>query len=135
MLMPKKVKYRKQFKKSKAGKGKAEQGNYVAFGEFGLKATTASWVQPKQIEAARKVLTRATKKGGKLWIRVFPDQAVTKHGEKQGGGKGAPDYFVYNVRPGRILFELAGVPEDIAREHMYQAGFKLPVQTTVVTRD
>ena len=112
------------------------RGITVAFGSYGLKALTAARVTSNQIEAARKVLTRATAKTGKLWIRIFPDRPVTAKPAEvgMGSGKGDPKHYVFQVRPGRILFEMDGVDEKIARAHMRQAGMKLPVKTTIVTR-
>ncbi len=139
MLFPKKVKHRKW----QTGRKSAEKlsrpetrGTSVAFGSHGLKATTASRVTSNQIEAARKVLTRVTGKGGKLWIRIFPDRPVTAKPAEvgMGSGKGDPKHFVFEVRPGRILFELDGVEDAIARDAMRRAGSKLPVKSTVITR-
>ncbi len=139
MLFPKKVKHRKW----QTGRKSPEKmmrpdtrGTSVAFGSHGLKATTASRVTSNQIEAARKVLTRVTGKGGKLWIRIFPDRPVTMKPAEvgMGSGKGDPKHYVFQVRPGRILFEMDGVDEKIARAHLRQAGMKLPVKTTIVTR-
>ncbi|MBI4142334.1 50S ribosomal protein L16 [Candidatus Uhrbacteria bacterium] len=136
MLMPRKVKYRKMHK----GRGRSEHPSArklaLAFGDVGLKAITESWVTARQIEAARRVLTRYTKKGGKLWIRVFPDHAVTLKGNEvpMGGGKGAVDHYVAVVRPGVILFELGGVEVPDAREAMRLAGHKLPLRSVIVAR-
>ncbi len=139
MLFPKKVKHRKW----QTGRKSPERlmrpdtrGITVAFGSHGMKAVTASRVTSNQIEAARKVLTRVTGKGGKLWIRIFPDRPVTQKadGLKMGKGKGDPKHFVFEVRPGRVLFELDGVEDAAARDAMRRAGAKLPVKTTVVTR-
>ncbi len=139
MLFPKKVKHRKwqTGRKSPAKLSRPEtRGTSVAFGSHGLKATTASRVTSNQIEAARKVLTRVTGKGGKLWIRIFPDRPVTMKPAEvgMGSGKGDPKHFVFEVRPGRILFELDGVEDAIARDAMRRAGSKLPVKSTVITR-
>src|SRR3954466_12494661 len=139
MLFPKKVKHRKwqTGRKSPAKLARPEtRGITVAFGSYGLKATTASRVTSNQIEAARKVLTRVTGKGGKMWIRIFPDRPITHKaaGLKMGKGKGDPDHFVFQARPGRVLFELDGVAEPIARDALRRAGSKLPVKTSVVTR-
>ncbi len=139
MLFPKKVKHRKwqSGRKSPEKLARPEtRGITVAFGSYGLKATTPHRITSNQIEAARKVLTRVTGKGGKLWIRIFPDRPVTEKaaGLKMGKGKGDPKHFVFEVRPGRILFELDGVADAIARDAMRRAGAKLPVKTTVVTR-
>ncbi len=139
MLFPKKVKHRKwqTGRKSPEKLSRPEtRGTTVAFGSHGLKATTASRVTSNQIEAARKVLTRVTGKGGKLWIRIFPDRPVTAKPAEvgMGSGKGDPKHFVFEVRPGRILFELDGVEDAIARDAMRRAGSKLPVKSTVITR-
>lgn len=139
MLFPKKVKHRKW----QTGRKSPERlmrpdtrGITVAFGSYGLKATTASRVTSNQIEAARKVLTRATGKTGKMWIRIFPDRPITAKPAEvgMGKGKGDPKYFVFEVRPGRVLFELDGVSEAIARDAMRRAGSKLPLKSVVVTR-
>ena len=139
MLFPKKVKHRKwqTGRKSPERLARPEtRGTSVAFGSHGMKATTASRVTSNQIEAARKVLTRVTGKGGKLWIRIFPDRPITKKPAEvgMGSGKGAPDHFVFEVRPGRVLFELDGVEDAVARDAMRRASAKLPLKTTVVTR-
>ncbi len=139
MLFPKKVKHRKwqTNRKSPAKLARPDtRGITVAFGTYGLKATTPSRVTSNQIEAARKVLTRATGKTGKMWIRIFPDRPITAKPAEvgMGKGKGDPKHFVFEVRPGRILFELDGVPEALARDAMRRAGSKLPLKTTVVTR-
>lgn len=139
MLFPKKVKHRKwqTGRKSPARLMRPDtRGTAVSFGSHGMKATTAHRVTSNQIEAARKVLTRVTGKGGKLWIRIFPDRPVTQKPAEvgMGSGKGDPKFFVFEVRPGRVLFELDGVEDAIARDAMRRAGAKLPVKTTVVTR-
>ncbi len=139
MLFPKKVKHRKwqtQRLSEKRLNRPDTRGTDVVFGSFGLKATTPARVTSNQIEAARKVLTRATSKTGKLWIRIFPDRPVTAKPAEvgMGSGKGDPKKYVFQVRPGRVLFEMDGVPEDIARAHLRQAGMKLPVKTAIVTR-
>lgn len=139
MLFPKKVKHRKwqTGRKSPEKLSRPDtRGTTVAFGSHGMKATTASRVTSNQIEAARKVLTRVTGKGGKLWIRIFPDRPVTQKPAEvgMGSGKGDPKYFVFEVRPGRILFELDGVADAAARDAMRRAGAKLPLKVTVVTR-
>jgi len=139
MLFPKKVKHRKwqtQRLSEKNLNRPDTRGVTVAFGSFGLKALTPARITSNQIEAARKVLTRATAKTGKLWIRIFPDRPVTAKPAEvgMGSGKGDPKHYVFQVRPGRILFEMDGVDEKIARAHMRQAGMKLPVKTTIVTR-
>ncbi|MDD2657385.1 MAG: 50S ribosomal protein L16 [Candidatus Pacebacteria bacterium] len=139
MLFPKKVKHRKwqtQRLSEKNLNRPDTRGVTVAFGSFGLKALSPARITSNQIEAARKVLTRATAKTGKLWIRIFPDRPVTAKPAEvgMGSGKGDPKHYVFQVRPGRILFEMDGVDEKIARAHMRQAGMKLPVKTTIVTR-
>ena len=139
MLFPKKVKHRKwqtQRMSEKRLNRPDTRGISVQFGSFGLKALTPARVTSNQIEAARKVLTRATAKTGKLWIRIFPDRPVTAKPAEvgMGSGKGDPKHYVFQVRPGRILFEMDGVDEKIARAHLRQAGMKLPVKTAIVTR-
>jgi len=139
MLFPKKVKHRKWQTGRKSPEKLARpdtRGTKVSFGSHGMKATTAGRITSNQIEAARKVLTRATGKGGKLWIRVFPDRPVTQKPAEvgMGSGKGDPKFFVFEVRPGRVLFELDGVEDKAAREAMRLAGGKLPMKTTVITR-
>jgi large subunit ribosomal protein L16 len=139
MLFPKKVKHRKwqTGRKSPAKLMRPDtRGTKVSFGSHGLKATTPGRLTSNQIEAARKVLTRVTGKGGKLWIRVFPDRPVTQKPAEvgMGSGKGDPKFFVFEVRPGRVLFELDGVEDKTAREAMRLAGGKLPMKTTVITR-
>lgn len=135
MLSPKRVKFRK-VQKGRT-RGLAYRGGDVSFGDFGLQATTAGWLTARQIEAARIALTRHVKRGGKIWIRVFPDKPVTKKAAetRMGTGKGAPEYWVAVVRPGRVLYELEGVPEEVAREALRLAGHKLPVSTRVVKRE
>lgn len=134
MLMPKRVKYRKQQRGRM--KGKATRGSTLAFGEFGLKALTPGWVTSRQIEAARIAMTRYLKRGGKIWIRIFPDKPVTqKPAEtRMGKGKGSPEYWVAVVKPGRIMFEVAGVSEEVAREAFRLASHKLPVQTKFISQ-
>lgn len=134
MLMPKKVKYRRQHRGRM--KGKSIRGNTLQFGEFGLQAIEPAWITNRQIEAARIAMTRHIKRGGKVWIRVFPDKPVTaKPAEtRMGSGKGSPEYWVSVVKPGRILFELAGVPQDKAREAIRLASHKLPIKTKFVAR-
>jgi large subunit ribosomal protein L16 len=135
MLMPKKVKYRKQQRGRM--KGKAWRGSTIAFGDYGLKALECGWVSDRQIEAARIAMTRFIKRGGKIWIRIFPDKPVTKKPAetRMGKGKGAPDHWVCVVRPGRILFEMEGVAPDVAQEAMRLAAQKLPVSTKMVMRE
>ena len=139
MLFPKKVKHRKwqtQRKSEKRLNRPETRGTTVAFGSFALKALGSARVTSNQIEPARKVLTRATAKTGELWIRIFPDRPVTAKPAEvgMGSGKGDPKHYVFEVRPGRILFELDGVDETIARAHLIQAGMKLPIKTSIVTR-
>ena len=139
MLFPKKVKHRKwqTLRKSAQNLARPEtRGTTVAFGSFGLKALGSARVTSNQIESARKVITRATAKTGKLWIRIFPDRPVTAKPAEvgMGSGKGDPKHSVFEVRPGRVLFEIDGVPEDVARSYLRQAGMKLPMKTTVVVR-
>lgn len=134
MLMPKRVKRRKQFRGKM--KGKALRGNKIAYGEFGIVATEPAWITSNQIEAARIAMTRFTKRGGKVWIKVFPDKPVTaKPAEtRMGSGKGALDHWVAVVKPGRVMFEIAGVSEDQAREALRLATHKLPVKCKIVSR-
>ncbi|MCL5055957.1 MAG: 50S ribosomal protein L16 [Firmicutes bacterium] len=135
MLMPKRVKYRKQSRGRM--RGKATRGNTLVYGEFGLQAMEPHWITDRQIEAARVVVTRHMKRGGKVWIRIFPDKPVTKKPAetRMGSGKGPPEYWVAVVKPGRILFELGGVSDEIAREALKLASFKMPIKTRVVERD
>jgi len=135
MLMPKRVKYRKPQTKPRI-KGSTTRGATIAFGEYGLKALSPRWVTSRQIESGRVSITRFIKKGGKLWIRIFPDKAITKHPNetRMGKGKGAPDHWVAVVKPGRILFELEGVPEDVARKALTRVSHKLPLRTKFVKR-
>jgi large subunit ribosomal protein L16 len=134
MLMPKKVKYRKQQRGRMAGK--AWRGSTLAFGDFGLKAMQCGWITARQIEAARVAMTRFIARGGKIWVRVFPDKPITKKPQetRMGKGKGAPDQWVCVVRPGRVLFEMEGVSEKGAREAMKLAAAKLPILTKFATR-
>ncbi len=135
MLMPKRVKHRKQFRGRM--KGKAQRGNTLAYGEYGLVAMEPHWVTSQQIEAARIALTRYTKRGGQVWIKIFPDKPVTaKPAEtRMGSGKGAPEYWVAVVKPGRVLFEIAGVSEDVAREALRLASHKLPLKTKLIIKE
>jgi large subunit ribosomal protein L16 len=135
MLMPKKVKFRKMQKGRM--NGKAYSGSTVSFGDFALKAVEPGWVSSSQIEAARIAITRKAKRGCKLWIRIFPDKPITKKPAetRMGKGKGAPEYWVAVVKPGRILYEMSGVTETVAKEAMRLASFKLPVATKFVRRD
>ncbi len=134
MLMPKKVRFRKQHRGKR--RGKALRGGTVAFGEFGLQALEPAWITARQIEAARVAMTRHVERGGKIWIRMFPDKPVTqKPAEvRMGKGKGNPEFWVAVVRPGRIMYEIEGVPEDIARAAMQRAAAKLPIRTRFVKR-
>ncbi|MCJ7806141.1 MAG: 50S ribosomal protein L16 [Clostridia bacterium] len=134
MLMPKRVKYRRQHRGRM--KGRAKGGTVVQFGEFGLQAMEPSWITSQQIEAARIAMTRFIKRGGKVWIRIFPDKPVTeKPAEtRMGKGKGSPEYWVAVVKPGRIMFELAGVSEELAKEALRLAANKLPIKTKFVKR-
>ncbi len=136
MLIPKKVKHRK-WQKGKNKKRKTEtRGLRLSFGSFGLQAMGSSWVSSKQIEAARRAITHFTKRGGKVWVRIFPDKPVTKRPPEvtMGGGKGAVDHYVFPVKPGRVLFEIDGVAEEDAREAMRKAGHKLPVKTRIISK-
>ena len=134
MLMPKRVKYRRQQRGRM--KGKATRGNVVNYGEYGLMATEPSWVTANQIEAARVAMTRYIKRGGQVWIKIFPDKPVTqKPAEtRMGSGKGSPEYWVAVVKPGRVMFEIAGVPEENAREALRLASHKLPIKTKVICK-
>ena len=134
MLMPKRVKHRKQFRGSMAGK--AMRGNKITYGEYGIVATEPGWIKSNQIEAARVTMTRSVRRGGRVWIKIFPDKPVTaKPAEtRMGSGKGTLEYWVAVVKPGRVLFEIAGVPEETAREALRLATHKLPVKRRVVSR-
>ena len=133
MLLPKRVKYRRVHRGRMTGK--AMRGNTVAYGEFGLVATEPGWITSNQIEAARIAMTRYTKRGGQVWIKIFPDKPVTKKpaDTRMGSGKGSPEYWVAVVKPGRVMFEIAGVPEEVAREALRLASHKLPIKTKVIT--
>jgi len=135
MLMPKRVKYRRVHRGRRTGR--ASRGTEVSFGEYGLRADQAAWIDSRQIEAARRAITHTMKRGGQVWIRIFPDKPVTaKPAEtRMGSGKGAPDHWVAVVKPGRILFEVAGIDEATAREAMRLASHKLPIPTTFVVRE
>ena len=135
MLMPKKTKYRKSFRGRR--KGNSKGGNVVTFGDYGLQALETSYVTGRRIEAARITITRTMKRGGKVWINIFPHKPITKKPAevRMGSGKGAVEYYVAVVKPGRIIFEISGVPEDVAREAMRKAGHKLPMKTKLVKRD
>jgi len=132
MLMPKKTKHRKSHKGRRGGK--ASRKVELGFGSFGLKAMEAHWITARQIEAARRVMTKYTKKGGKIWIRIFPDKPVTKKGGEipMGKGKGAVDYYVVVVKPGMVMFEMDGLPDDKAKEALALAAYKLPIKCKVV---
>lgn len=134
MLIPKRVKHRKQFRGRM--KGRAMRGNKVAHGEFGLVALEPAWITNRQIEAARIAMTRYIKRGGKVWIKIFPDKPITaKPAEtRMGSGKGSPEYWVAVVKPGRVMFEMDGVREEVAREAMRLAGHKLPIKTKFVVK-
>jgi large subunit ribosomal protein L16 len=135
MLIPKRVKHRKQFRGRMTGK--ATKGNTVSHGEFGLVALEPAWITNRQIEAARIAMTRYIKRGGKVWIKIFPDKPITaKPAEtRMGSGKGSPEYWVAVVKPGRVMFEMDGVPEEVAREAMRLAAHKLPIKTKFVKRE
>ncbi len=135
MLQPKRVKYRKVHRGHR--RGRAQAGNTVTFGEYGLQALAAAWITSRQIEAARRAITRHVRRGGKVWIRVFPDKSVTKKPAetRMGSGKGAPEFWVAVVRPGRVLFEIAGVSEELAKEALRLASSKLPIDCRFVTRE
>ncbi|MGH8923050.1 MAG: 50S ribosomal protein L16 [Acidimicrobiia bacterium] len=135
MLMPKRTKHRKVHRGRRTGMAKG--GTSVNFGEFGLQAMESAWITARQIEAARITISRTIKRGGKVWITIFPDKPVTqKPAEtRMGSGKGNPEFWVAVVKPGRVMFELAGVPEALAREALTKAGHKLPIKTHVISRD
>ena len=135
MLLPKRVKYRRVHRGRM--KGKAQRGNFVSHGEYGLQATEPAWVTSNQIEAARTAMTHYTKRGGQVWIKIFPDKPVSKKpaGTRMGSGKGAPEYWVAVVKPGRVMFEIAGVSEEQAREALRLASHKLPLKTKFVKRE
>ncbi len=135
MLMPSRVKHRKQMRGR--NRGSALRGTEVSFGEFGLQALEPVWLESRQIEAARRVITRYVRRGGKVWIRVFPDKPVTKKPAetRMGKGKGAPDHWVAVIKPGHVIFELAGVPQEMAKEAMRLASYKLPFKTRFLVRE
>ncbi len=135
MLMPKRVKHRKQMRGSL--KGKANSGNLITYGEYGIVALEPVWVRSNQIEAARVAMTRYVKRGGQVWIKIFPDKPVTaKPAEtRMGSGKGAVDYWVAVVKPGRVMFEIAGVPEETAREALRLASHKLPCKCKIISKE
>ena len=134
MLMPKRVLHRKQMRGRM--KGKAQRGNFLAYGEYGLVAVQPGWITSNQIEAARQTMTRTTKRGGNVWIKIFPDKPVTaKPAEtRMGSGKGAPEYWVAVVKPGRVLFEMGGIDADVAKEALRLAGHKLPIKTKIISK-
>jgi len=133
--MPKRVKYRKVQRGRM--KGKANKGNYIAYGEYGLQAMEPGWITSNQIEAARVALTRYMRRGGKVWVKIFPHKPITKKPAetRMGSGKGSPEYWVAVVKPGRVMFEVAGVPEDVAREALRLARHKLPIKCKFVKRE
>ena len=135
MLQPKRVKYRKSHKGHR--RGKAQAGNSIEFGDYGLQALESAWLTSRQIEAARRAITHHIRRGGNVWIRIFPDKPVTKKAAetRQGGGKGAPDHWVAVVKPGRILFEMGGVSETVAKGAMRLASHKLPINSRFVVRE
>ncbi|OIO52399.1 50S ribosomal protein L16 [Candidatus Uhrbacteria bacterium CG_4_10_14_0_8_um_filter_58_22] len=136
MLLPAKVKYRKMHKGRGRNKRKATTKLDVSFGGYGLKAMDGAWVTSRQIEAARRAMTRYIKRGGKIWIRIFPDKPITFHGNENtmGSGKGAVDHYVAVIRPGTVMFEMDGIPEETAREAMRLAGHKLPMRTKFIVK-
>ncbi|MBU0634620.1 MAG: 50S ribosomal protein L16 [Candidatus Omnitrophica bacterium] len=135
VLMPKRVKYRKYHRGRR--KGVASQGNKINFGEFGLQALEAAWIKNTQLEAARVALNRSLRRGGKVWIRIFPDKSVTKKPAetRMGKGKGMPEYWVAVVKPGKVIFEIEGIPRDMAKEAMRLAASKLPLRTRFIGRE
>ncbi|HQF57090.1 MAG TPA: 50S ribosomal protein L16 [Candidatus Magasanikbacteria bacterium] len=137
MLLPKKVKHRKWHKPRRANKGVASRTNKIDFGSFGLVSQTHGWVTSRQIESVRKVLTRYVRRGGKIWIRIFPDRPVTKKGNEvpMGGGKGSPDHYVATIKPGTVMFEMEGIPENKAREAINLAIYKLPVKAKFIKKN
>ena len=134
MLLPKRVKYRRMHRGRMTGK--ATRGNTVAYGEWGLVAEEPGWIKSNQIEAARIAMTRYTKRGGQVWIKIFPDKSVTMRAadSRMGSGKGNPEYWVAVVKPGRVMFEIAGVSEEVAREALRLASHKLPIKTKIIAR-
>jgi large subunit ribosomal protein L16 len=137
MLTPRKVKHRKWQKGRSRKRQKETRGTELCFGSFGLQALEAKWLTTNQIEAARKAISKKVKKGGKMWIRIFPDKPVTKKPPEvtMGSGKGSVDHYVFPVRPGRVIFEVDGVTRDVAESSLRQAGYKLPFRTRVISRD
>jgi len=136
MLLPKKVKHRKWHKPRRKNKGVATRTNSLDFGTYGIVALGHSWVTSRQIESVRRVLTRYVRRGGKIWIRIFPDRPVTKKGSEvpMGGGKGAPDHYVCTVKPGTVMFEMAGIPEEKAQEALILGGHKLPMKVRFIKK-
>jgi len=134
MLLPKRVKYRKQMRGRMTGK--ASRGTVVNYGDYGLQALEPAWITSRQIEAARVAMTRYTKRGGKVWIKIFPDKPITQQPAetRMGKGKGSPEYWVAVVKPGRVMFEIAGVSEEVAREALRLASHKLPIKTKMVKK-
>ena len=135
MLLPKRVKYRRVHRGRMTGK--ATRGNTIAYGEFGLQALEPAWITSRQIEAARQAIVRYMKREGQIWIRIFPDKPITKKpaGTRMGSGKGAPEFWIANVRPGRVMFEIGGVSEDIAKEALRRAIDKLPMKCRIIARE
>jgi len=135
VLQPKRVKYRKTHRGQR--RGNAHSGNTIVFGEFGLQAQEAAWLTSRQIEAARRVIVRYLRRGGQMWIRIFPDKPVTKKPAetRMGSGKGAPDHWVAVVRPGRMLYEIGGIKENMAKEALHLAAYKLPIATRFVAKE
>ena len=135
MLLPKRVKYRKQQRGRM--KGAASRGNFVAYGEYGIAACEPGWITSNQIEAARVAMTRSTKRGGKVWIKIFPDQPVSKKaiGTRMGSGKGGPEFWVAVVKPGKVMFEIGGVSEEVAKEALRLAIHKLPIKCKIVAKE
>jgi large subunit ribosomal protein L16 len=136
MLLPRKVKFRKSHKGRKRNKGVASRKTEISFGNYAMKSMEYAWISSRQIEAARRAMTRFIKRGGKIWIRIFPDKPITKKGAEvpMGNGKGAVDHYVAIVKPGTVLFEMDGVPEDAAREAMRLAGHKLPIKIRFIKK-
>lgn len=136
MLTPKKIKHRKWHKGRRRNKGVESRGTEVSFGTYGLKSLETAWITERQIEAARRTIIRFLRKGGKMWIRIFPGKPVTKKGDEtpMGGGKGAPDHYVFPVKPGRVLFEIEGISEKLSKEAMRKAATKLPINTKFVKK-
>jgi large subunit ribosomal protein L16 len=134
MLNPKKTKFRRHHRGNR--KGIASRGNYIAFGNFGLQAIEPCWLTSRQIEAGRRTLTRYTKRGGKVWIRVFPDRAITVRPAetRMGSGKGAPEYWIANIQPGRVVYEIDGIPDLMAQKAMSMAAYKMPMKTKVISK-